>query len=317
MHKFPTKEFLRERCIERLDDDISLSQIEKDLESMRTDSRLGFNAPIRYNRLNKGYYYEDEDYEFMNLPVSYDDVESLDMISALLQQLGSVELVRKFESILQKLMEYRNISRLGDAKEINKIIFLEQAVFDDGIQWLEPLTKAILNKVVIEFEYQKFLSDTIKVHEVEPLLLKEFRNRWYLLGLHCKTKSLLLFGLERLTNLKLIEGKHFKRPGGFDHVDYFKHYYGITIKDGKPEKIVLSFTPRQGMYIKTQPLHESQRILKDDKNELRIELYLVPNFDLFMQILSYGAEAKVLKPEGLVKWVKEEVEKTALIYKTQ
>jgi predicted DNA-binding transcriptional regulator YafY len=148
---------------------------------------------------------------------------------------------------------------------------------------------------VVKFEYQKFSSDTIKLHEVEPLLLKEFRNRWYLLGVHSKNRSILTYGLERMGNLKLKEDKHFKRPAGFNPADYFKNYYGITLEKGKPQKIILSFTPHQGMYIKTQPIHDSQQIIIDNNKELRISLFLVPNYDLFMQIRSYGADATVMK----------------------
>ena len=73
----------------------------------------------------------------------------------------------------------------------------------------------------------------------------------------------------------------------------------------KPEKVVLSFLPIQGKYIKTMPIHASQKVMKDSKTELKVSLELVINTELKMQLLSYGANVKVLQPKALAEELKQ------------
>lgn len=86
----------------------------------------------------------------------------------------------------------------------------------------------------------------------------------------------------------------------YDPVEEFQHIFGIINGTGeKPQKIVLSFTPTQGRYIKSLPLHHSQKELLSNEKELRFEYLLVPTHDFKMEIMSYGDQVKVLEPKSL------------------
>ena len=74
--------------------------------------------------------------------------------------------------------------------------------------------------------------------------------------------------------------------------------------DDAPQDIILSFDPFQGKYIKTLPLHESQQILIDNKDELQLKLNLYLTYDFIMELLSYGEKVKVLKPRSLANEIK-------------
>ncbi len=84
--------------------------------------------------------------------------------------------------------------------------------------------------------------------------------------------------------------------------EYFKYAYGIIRpNDEKPEEVVLSFNAIQGKYIKSQPMHHSQKIIKDTAEELQISMLVFPSYDLIMDILSHGENITVLKPKSLQK----------------
>ena len=89
---------------------------------------------------------------------------------------------------------------------------------------------------------------------------------------------------------------------------------GVTLGEGKPEKVLLSFSPLQGKYVKTVPIHHSQEIVKDSKNELKVSLELVINHELKMQLLSYGENVKVLQPKKLTEEIKDSAKKMAKLY---
>lgn len=173
-----------------------------------------------------------------------------------------------------------------------------------GTENLYGLLHAIKNKVQIGFAYQKFWEGTITARVVEPYTLKEFRNRWYVLAKDLKDQKVKSFALDRLSGLEITNRK-FRLPADFNINDHFKYSFGIiSPNEQKPQEVVLSFDPHQGKYIKTLPLHHSQKILTDNEDELVIKLILFVTFDFLMEVLSFGDNVKVIQPESLVAEVK-------------
>jgi predicted DNA-binding transcriptional regulator YafY len=173
-----------------------------------------------------------------------------------------------------------------------------------GTENLFELLHAIKNNLQISFTYQKFWEDQSTIRSVQPLALKEFKNRWYLLARNLKDGASKTFALDRLTNLDVSRLK-FKPSPDFNIEDQFRYCFGIISPTfEKPEEMVLSFTPFQGKYIKTLPLHSTQQVLVDNEKELQISLKLCITHDLVMELLSFGAEMKVLQPETLVDEIK-------------
>lgn len=177
-----------------------------------------------------------------------------------------------------------------------------------GTENMFGLIHAIKNSRSIKFTYQKFWDDQSTHREVEPYAIKEFKNRWYLVAKDKKDDKIKTFGLDRLSNLAVTEQKIFV-PDTFNIDSYFQYCFGIIAPDDEePEEIVLSFPPTQGKYIKTMPLHESQRILVDDGKEVRVRLDLFLTYDFLLEILSHGDSVKVISPPELVQQVIDKYE---------
>jgi predicted DNA-binding transcriptional regulator YafY len=87
--------------------------------------------------------------------------------------------------------------------------------------------------------------------------------------------------------------------------EYYKNIIGISYPESIPEKIILSFTPTQGNYIKTQYLHKSQQIQVDNEQELRVALHVFPNYELISTLMSYGPDVKVREPQSLREKLRE------------
>lgn len=183
-----------------------------------------------------------------------------------------------------------------------------------GTENLNGLLHAIKNHLQIKFTYQKFWEDEITKRIVEPYALKEFRNRWYVLANDLKDNHIKSFALDRLSDLDITK-RPFQFPCDFNVNQHYKYCFGIISPNGhKPEDIELSFDPFQGKYIKSLPLHESQQILIDNEKELRIKLTLVITHDFFMELLSYGENLRVIKPESLINEMKSTFKKALKLY---
>lgn len=173
-----------------------------------------------------------------------------------------------------------------------------------GTENLYGLLHAIKNKQLISFSYQKFWEEEPENRTIEPYVLKEFANRWYILGYDATRKAIRSFALDRLSELEIHKDK-FIPSISFDAHQYYKNSFGIISPEKEEtEEIVLSFGSFQGKYIKALPLHHSQEIIKDDENELIIKLFLVPTYDFIQELLSKGKTIKILQPQSLIDQVK-------------
>ena len=258
------------------DFNVSKRTFQRDLEDIRSI----YNIDIQYNFSRKVYFIDFEQQPEVNERI----LEAFDTFNAL--------------NITDRLS--------------NRIHFEKRR--PQGTENLYGLLHAIKNQVQINFTYKKYWEDELTERIVEPYALKEFKNRWYVLANDLKGNQVKSFALDRLTDLEITKRK-FQFPNDFNINDHYKYCFGIISPNGhKPQEVILSFDPFQGKYIKSLPLHESQQILIDNEEELRIKLTLFVTHDFFMELLSYGENLKVIEPESLIKDIKNSMQATLKQY---
>lgn len=197
---------------------------------------------------------------------------------------------------------YNTYQALNLASGVDDFIHLEKRR-PQGMEHFQPLFHAIKSRLIVSFQYEKYIDEQISDRRAEPLALKEFQSRWYLLAKDLKDHSIKTFALDRITSPEITRQKY-KADKSFNVNDYFRHCFGITrpsAPDSKPQLIILEFKADKGKYIKSLPLHESQRIIRDDNQVLQIELDLYITHDLIMELLSHGDDVSILEPLSLRK----------------
>lgn len=176
-------------------------------------------------------------------------------------------------------------------------IFLFEKRLASGLYNIQAIIHAIKKKKIISFTYTKHWDKTSEKKIIEPYALKEFRNRWYLIGCEFgKTDfKLKIFGLDRITNLEINAKSFAKKKVSMN--DLFKNSFGIISTENQlPENIILSFKSNQSKFVKSLPLHHSQEIIIDDNDELRISLQLVPTYDFYQELLTHAERLTVISP---------------------
>lgn len=198
--------------------------------------------------------------------------------------------------------------RLLDAFELQEFLRLPSALSSFvqwekrrplGMEWLQPLLRSVQQRCQVQFQYHKFWDEAPALRTVSPLLLKEFKGRWYLLAFDPAQQGLRCYGLDRMRAVE-VTSHRFEPPAGFQAETYYAHAFGIIRPDDEaPAEIVLALEPTQGQYLKSFPLHPSQRVLVDTDAELLVQLTVYNTHDLLMELLSLGDQVRVLAPSSL------------------
>lgn len=292
-------------------DDPSIRTIQGDIDTMRY-GKLGYHAPIRYDRRRQSYCYTAPDFSISNSPLNVDDVNELNHALAILRQFSGFRHVEGIENIITKL-EYTLSLRGSRAKEA---IQFGHQINAPGEKWLDVLYRLIQKNVGMELAYQPFTYSAPFLVAVSPYLLKEYNNRWFCIGYNHEVQAINNFALDRILAVRQIEiGTAYYQDAGFDPDTYFRDIIGVSIpEDGVVAEVVLKFNAQQAKYIHTKPLHSSQSAVEETEEFSTFSFHLIPNYELESLILSFGERVEVLKPEELRERVRDRVEESLKSY---
>lgn len=167
-----------------------------------------------------------------------------------------------------------------------------------GHNYLPTLLGAMKDNYKVKTFYQPYNKEQGKEYVLEPLCVRLFENRWYVLGLN-NYNEIKIYALERIKSIETTR-QSFKLPKDFDASEYFANYFGIVLDDSlKLQRIVIQANKQSKEYIKSLPLHHSQRLIEESEDYADFEFYLIPTYDFVMKLLRHGAMVEVLKPESL------------------
>jgi len=296
---FPSKRDIRELCEEALfgsieGENICDSTIEKDLFAMR----LEHDAPIKYSKRDGGYYYTDPEFSINDIPLTNDDVTSIKFAINTLKQFREVDMFKQFGNAIDKIVDRITISDDPRDADIVNFVQFEVGLSSSGNEFLAPLLEGIRNSLIATFEYTSFVSGKSKSRRVVPLLLKEYRNRWYLISFDLEKKDVMTYALERMENVLILEEKG-QKPLNFDPDLFFKHAVGITSSEDEPVKVIFKADNISSKYIISQPFHVSQKIVKEGKNKTTFELRILISEEFTRSVLSYAGGIEIIEPVEL------------------
>lgn len=185
---------------------------------------------------------------------------------------------------------------LSDARNVSHRVFVEDV--PSARHNLAPILDALNHDISIRFTYNPFSRSRASVGvEIEPYLIKLFRQRWYVAGRNVSENRLKTYALDRMTAIELT-GKRFEMPADFDPQEYFRHSFGIVVDSSTPRQVILRTDPQQAKYLRALPLHSSQQeMLHDQFSDFTYNLLLTEDF--VKELMTLGPSVKVIAPPEL------------------
>lgn len=202
-------------------------------------------------------------------------------------------------------------SLLKDCKELNRQILFEPV--PAGEQFLAPIIEALRDKHAIQMTYQGFDKTHPSTFVVEPYCLKMFKQRWYLLAYSPVKDKTLVYALDRMHEVEITKQKY-ELPNDFDAEFYFRNTYGVSFAEEQPEEVKISISAGQANYLRTLPLHPSQKEEERNEEYSVFSYYVVPTFEFCQELYQYGSDVEVLAPEKLRQEFARDAAKTNKMY---
>ena len=176
-----------------------------------------------------------------------------------------------------------------------------------NIHLLPLFFKAITNKQVLRFNYQRFGQEpfTITFH---PQFLKEYNGRWFVFG-EADREPFHAYNvpLDRIVGevITVKDAEYIPAPKGY-YQQFFKNIIGVTHEKGaKVEEVIIrTKTEYQHGLLLTKPLHHSQKETlpfgeHDGQWYGEVTLTIEPNREMRGRILLYGENLEVISPLSL------------------
>ena len=187
-----------------------------------------------------------------------------------------------------------------------------------GTKFIGDIYDAVRKQQTIIIEYQSFKARQSEALVVYPYLLKEYRNRWFLIGEKATNRvpQVNIFALDRIKSVSIDKENTFKKCVDFDPEHFFDDTIGVTkgIHD-KARRVIIKIDRQQAPYVESKPFHKSQKVEQRFRDgSIRLSLKVVINNELERLILGYGGHAEVIAPPEFRERIAESVKIAARHY---
>lgn len=268
------------------------------------ESSQGWSIPLEKVKDGRRsfYRYEDVSFSINNQPLNDNEA---DQIKSAMLVLGRFKGLPQFEwvnELIPKLDQTFNLSNKNQ-----EIISFDTNEFLVGTEYISLLFKAIQNQQALTVLYKSFKSEKEIEIQFHPYYLKQYNNRWFVFGKNDEFNNLTNLALDRIKSIEHSSIK-FDTSQMMNFEEFFEDIIGVTKPDDVAlTKIVLKATPQLAPYIKTKPLHGSQKKMEESENGFTFSIEVIPNYELNKKILSFGSALTVLEPANLKDMIVENI----------
>ena len=303
-HHFYDIHDLTKKCNEKLIDagfpEVSQRCVEKDINYLEYDP---FYAEIERYRVNKRRCIRYKNPSFTIFRKELSEEES-NLILEILNTIGQFDGLANFEW-LDRL-------KIGlGLKKRSRIISFSNNPYLQNSNLLGVLFDNISNQVVVRLEYHTFTDKKTRTIIFHPYFLKQYNDRWYLIGAANDDAKILNFALDRIDVVTALPEMKYKPCNG-DLANPFEDIIGVTLYEDKDIEHILFWVSNQSKdYMETKPIHGSQCRYKGKKDEEFRSRYpslyegaffsidCIPNYELIRELSSFGKDLLVIEPKSV------------------
>ena len=198
---------------------------------------------------------------------------------------------------------------LADGTAVKERLVLENV--PAGEQYLDIIIRAIHVNHCLRIGYKKFETEGYE-KVVCPYALKLFHQRWYMLARNDENQ-MRIYALDRITMVELTR-EAFEMPADFSAQTYFSEYFGVLTNETPMAHVIVRAHKWMPNYLRTLPLHHSQRELISTSDYTDFSFDIRPTSDFLGELLRYSNGIEVLEPQDLREKMRQMIADTLKKY---
>ena len=287
--------------------EVSRSTVKRDLEYLR--DRL--NAPIVWDRSKRGYRYDNQEegmfkYSLPGLWFNESELYALLSMESLLTHIQPGLLsphLAPLKKRIQTLLQFGKHSSADIARKVKILNFAARPVLK---KHFPPIMIALMEGRRCQINHHNRAVNQKLDRVISPQRLVYYRDNWYLDAWCHLRQDLRCFALDAITEIKLLSGTTEKVSE--DRLNQeFATAYGI-FSGSLTYDAVLRFSSSCARWVAHEEWHPEQRGYIDSEGYYILSLPYCNDTELIMDVMRYGAEVEVLKPENLRTKIKERLQ---------
>jgi predicted DNA-binding transcriptional regulator YafY len=283
--------------------------VQYDLVFMESDA--GYGIPLERvsdGQRRKYYKYTNPNFTIQEQPLNDIEAEQLTSALNLLSRIQGIPQQGWLNDIIYKLKDRFSLSDAADS-----VMSFDSNEFLKGREFLGVLYDLIITKKAALITYQSFKAASHQEIRFHPYFLKQYNNRWFLIGKNDDYESIVSLALDRIIAIQSLS-MDCDDTLKIDFEEYFDDVIGITKHDLAIQKIIVKVAPSQVDYIKTKPWHHSFTIINHDPLEFQFSITVIPNYELESLILTFGEHVEVVSPQSLRDQLKSRINSLYHVY---
>lgn len=217
---------------------------------------------------------------------------------------------------------------LQDSRGLRKRVMFED--IPSGNDYLLTVLQAMKENRVLAMTYQDFYEKFPREILLESYCVRVFRQRWYAVGVMQNEPDgeepseltnqghIRRYALDRVQHLEITE-QTFETPRQFSVESYFADAFGIIVE---PEEYTVETIRlkvydinHRGEYLRSLPLHPSQREVEKHEDYSIFEVRVMPTYDFIKELHSMGGEVEVISPAYVREEMKGRIEELSNRYR--
>ncbi|MCX6186491.1 MAG: WYL domain-containing protein [Bacteroidetes bacterium] len=279
---------IKEKIENELGEVISDKTIKNDIAILKSSI---FKAPIEYLP-RKGYYYANDNFSLMGEKLEKGELFTLQNAAELIEQFSGFEIAKKFRVLIERFS--------GLELDQKKTILIDKKN-SRGIKNIDIIANNIRNATCISFNYMLHNEEKKnRIISVSPLVIKEIKGMWYLVAWANGLSEYRVYGLDRMSNIRITNDIKYISPAEFEPETFFKDSIGIwRYSDKDPEKILLRVKHPFMNYLIDNPWHPSQKIENQTSEFIEVSYFVYDCNELLGLILTWCNSITVISPQSL------------------
>ena len=293
--------------VERLMAELEVSRrtILRDIDELK----IYYNAPIEYDRINKGYYYSDNTYFVKNMMLTESEVFAVTGILPLMERYNNTPLKNTINKVYETLSQMLPNQVEVQSSFTNDVEFIAAPIPVIQEEVFNAVFKATKLHKIMKYDYRSISATEYKPHELYPYKIYNQKGDWYILGYSPKHQKFATFTLARMKNIEL--GEDFKPDPDYKKKVHIDPNFGIWNNETKPQKIELLFDKSINTYILERTWHKNQKCKQNSDGTVYLSFESNQIQETLYWTLRFGAAVTILNPPELKAMYKDEVKKMA------